>query len=264
MGRPVALVTGASAGIGLVFAERLAQSGHDLIAVARRADRLEALAARLGSEHGAAVEVLVADLATAAGVDAVAAHAAARAPEVVVNNAGFGGYRRFAELDPAVADQLLQVHVRAIVQVTRAVLPGMLERGRGAIVNVASLLAFSAAAPPGNFMPARVVYASAKAFMVAFTQLLATELSGTPVRVQVCLPGIVKTEFHEVQGIDTSRMPPRMTPEDIVTASLRALELGEVICAPAVEDTGVFKTVADAQLAIMANATKASLAKRYG
>jgi short-subunit dehydrogenase len=262
MPRPVALITGASAGIGQSFAEQLAGSGHDLIVVARRRERLEALARRLTEAHGATVEVLAADLATPAGVDAVAARAAGPL-DLLVNNAGFGGYRPFVELDPRVADDLLSVHVRAVVQVTRAALPGMVQRGRGDIINVASLLAYSGAAPSGGFMPFRAVYAGAKAFQLAFTQVLATELVETKVRVQVCMPGVVKTEFHEIQGFDTSKMPPRMVPDDIVRAALAGLEKGEVVCVPALEDTGVLKQIEAAQSAALAVGRVPGLASRY-
>ena len=263
MSRPLALVTGASAGIGLSFAERLAREGHDLIIVARRRERLEALAHRLSAEHGANVNVLPADLGTSAGIEAVAGLAVEAPLDLVINNAGFGAYRRFVELDPSLADELLSVHVRAVMQVTRAALPGMLARGRGGIVNIASLLSLSGTVPSGNMLPFRAVYAGAKAFLLAFTQVLAGELEGLPVRVQVCLPGLVKTEFHEVQGFDTSKMPPRMAPEDIVQASLKALGEGEVVCVPALEDPNGFRTVGEAQRAVLGVAQKPTLALRY-
>jgi len=263
MARPIALVTGASAGIGQSFAVELASRGHDLVVVARRRDRLDALAQRLTAQHRADVQVLVADLATAAGVDAVAARAADTPLDLVVNNAGFGGYRPFVELDPRVADDLLSVHVRAVVQVTRAALPGMVKRASGGIINVASLLALSGSAPAGNFMPFRAVYAGAKAFLMTFTQILAAELAETKVRVQVCLPGIVKTEFHEVQGIDTSRMPPRMDPDDVARASLAALAKGEVVCVPALEDPGALQKLDEAQRAVLSFARTPELASRY-
>ena len=263
MSRPLALVTGASAGIGKAFSERLARDGYDLIVTARRQDRLDDLAARLHAEFGAAVEVLVADLAKPDGVSAVCAAVAQRPFDLVVNNAGFGAYRPFAELDPQVADDLLSVHIRAVVQVTRAALPGMLAQNRGSIVNVASLLALSSSIPPGGFLPARAVYAGAKSFLLAFSQIVAGELASTNVRVQVCLPGIVKTEFHEVQGMDTSRMPPRMPPEDVVTASLAALGRNEAVCVPALEDAALLRTVEESQRAVLASTSKATLAKRY-
>lgn len=263
MSRPLALVTGASAGIGQAFAEQLAASGHDLIVVARRRDRLDPLAARLRDAHGAQTEVLVADLATAPGVDAVAARAAAAPLELLINNAGFGGYRRFLDLDPQVADGLLAIHVRAVVQVTRAALPGMLARGRGGVITVASLLSLSGAAPPNNFLPQRAVYGAAKAFQLTFTQLLATELAGTPLRVQVCLPGLVKTEFHEVQGMDTSKMPPRMSPDDVARAALSGLAQGEVVCVPGMEDTSPLRQIEEAQRGALAASRSVDLASRY-
>jgi short-subunit dehydrogenase len=263
MSRPLALVTGASAGIGQSFAEQLARSGHDLVIVARRRDRLEALAARLGAEHRAAVEVVVADLATSAGIDTVAAGVRALPLDLVVNNAGFGGYRPFVELAPKVADELVSVHINAAVQLTRAALTGMVARDRGAVVNVASLLAYSGTVPTKDFLPYRAVYAGAKAFLLVFTQTLAGELTGSNVRVQVCLPGLVKTEFHEVQGFDTSKMPPRMAPDDVVRASLAGLTLGEVVCVPALEDAGAVARVDEAQRAVLPAARTPSLASRY-
>ncbi len=261
MPRPLALVTGASAGIGQSFAVELAQAGHDLIVVARRRERLEPLARRLSAAHQAQVEVLVADLATPAGVDAVAARAAETPLDLLVNNAGFGGYRKFVELDPKVADDLLSVHVRAVVQVSRTALPGMVVRKRGGIINVASLLAFSGTVTE-SFLPARAVYAGAKAFLVTFTEVLANELRETGVRVQVCLPGVVATEFHEVQGMDLSKVP-RMSPDDVARASLAGLRLGEVVCVPGMEDASPLQKIAEAQQAALANARSTAPASRY-
>ncbi|HXU65521.1 MAG TPA: SDR family NAD(P)-dependent oxidoreductase [Polyangia bacterium] len=263
MAKPLALVTGASAGIGQSFAEQLAAAGHDLIVVARRRDRLEALAARLREAHGTQTEVLVADLGSPAGVDAVAARAAQAPLELLVNNAGFGGYRPFVDLDPKVADELLSIHIRAVVQVTRAALPGMVARGKGGVITVASLLSLSGAAPPNAPLPQRVVYAGAKAFQLTFTQVLAAELAGTPVRVSVCLPGVVKTEFHEVQGIDTSKMPPRMVPEDVARAALAGLAKGELVSVPGLEDTSALRQIDDAQRTALSAARNVEIASRY-
>jgi short-subunit dehydrogenase len=251
MSRPLALVTGASAGIGQSFATELAQAGHDLIVVARRRERLEALAERLGSAHEAKVEILVADLATPAGVDAVAARAAEAPLELLINNAGFGGYRRFLELDPKIADELLAVNIRAVVQVSRAALPGMVARKGGAVINVSSLLAFSGTSTDA-FFPPRAVYAGAKAFIVTFTEILANELAETGVRVQVCLPGVVATEFHEVQGMDLSKLP-RMSADDVARASLAGLRLGEVVCVPGMEDASPLQKITEAERAALTN-----------
>ena len=170
--RPLALVTGASSGIGAAFAERLARDGHDLILVARRRDRLETLAERLRYEAGAEARPLAADLADAEGLSQVEAHIAGdERLALLVNNAGFGGYRPFVEVEPKVVDELIAVHVRAVARLTRAAVPGMVRRGKGAVINVASLLALSGALPP-NPLPYRAVYAGAKAFILAFTEAL--------------------------------------------------------------------------------------------
>jgi short-subunit dehydrogenase len=261
MPRPLALVTGASAGIGQSYAVELARTGHDLIVVARRRERLEALAQRLSAAHQAQVEVMVADLTTPAGVDAVAGRAAAAPLDLLINNAGFGGYRKFVELDPKVADDLLSVHVRAVVQVTRAALPGMIVRQQGGIINVSSLLSVSGAATD-SFFPARAVYAGAKAFLLTFTQILAGELAGTGVRANVCLSGVVATEFHEVQGMDLSKMP-RMTADDAARASLAGLRLGEVVTVPPLEDASALAKLAEAERAVLSTSRSTTAAARY-
>src|SRR5215467_2308453 len=138
-----AMVTGASSGIGLAYAERLAAAGHDLVVVARREERLRELAARLEADHGVAVETLTADLGRPADVQRVCAEIGSRELDLLVNNAGLAHYMPFAELPPAQAEELVHVNVLAPVLLTRAAVTGMVDRGRGSIVNVASLLAFS-------------------------------------------------------------------------------------------------------------------------
>ncbi|MBV8764570.1 MAG: SDR family oxidoreductase [Hyphomicrobiales bacterium] len=263
-GRPRALVTGASAGIGMAFAEHLAQMGHDLLLVARRRDRLEGLAQRLRGETGIEAEVVCADLTDPTEVSEVEARIAGDgALRLLVNNAGFGGYQPFASIAPKVIDDLVAVHTRAVARLTRAALPGMIERGNGAIINIASLLALSGTLPPAP-LPYRATYAGAKAFMLAFTQALAGELVGTGVRIQVCLPGRVATEFHAVQGIDTSKLPPTMSADDVVKASLAGLAQGEIVCVPALEDVALLSRLAEAQVAVLqAAAWQPVLAGRY-
>jgi len=263
MPRPVALVTGASSGIGQAFAERLAHDGYNLIVVARRRDRLEALAKRLGAAHKTDVSVMVADLSTAAGIAAVSVRAASEPLDLLINNAGFGGYGPFLELDPTVAEELIAVHIRAVVRVTRAALPGMIARNAGGIINVSSLLAVSGSALPGNPMPLRAVYGGAKAFLLTFTQLLSEELADTEVRVQVCLPGIVKTEFHEVQWLDTTKIPPRMKPDDVAQASLKALAKNEVVCVPPLNDLTTLQRLDEAQRTLLKAVLTPDLAARY-
>jgi short-subunit dehydrogenase len=257
MSDQLALVTGATSGIGKAFAERLASDGFDLVVVGRREERLAAFAA----EHtGVAVETVVADLSTDAGVATVAAIAASRPLTLLVNNAGVAHYMPLAELSPERASELVHVKTVAPVLLTRAALPGMLERGEGTIVAIAGMIAFSGPAP-ATVMPRRAIYGGALAGLVAMSQLLAAELEDTPIRVQVVCPGIVATEFHEVQGLDMSALP-RMTAEDVVTASLRGLELGEVVTAPGVEDASLLDAVFAADLAAF-GAQSAQLAGRY-
>ena len=260
----IALVTGASSGIGEAFAERLARDGHDVIVTARRADRLEALAGRLHAEQGVRVEAVPADLGKPQDLKMLEERSAD--VDLLVNNAGFGGYKPFLELDPDVGEALINVHIMATVRLSHAALPGMVRRGAGAIVNVASMLAFSGSIATGP-LPKRATYAAAKSFVVTFTQLLAGELEGTGVRAMVCCPGVVATEFHTVQGMDFSHMP-RMSSEDIVTAAMAGLEAGEVVCLPTVEDVSLFEDVSAAQRALFerpreAGADPTKIASRY-
>ena len=258
-----ALVTGASSGIGAVFAERLAREGYDLVVVARRRERLETLAALLRDEAKVEVEVLAADLTRREERARVErAIASDERLELLVNNAGAGRYRPFVELDPDVAEEILQLEAVTPMRLTRAALPGMVARGRGGVINVASLLAFSGPIPPGQGMPHRACYASGKSFTVTFTQTLAHELSGTGVRVMVCCPGIVATEFHTVQGMDLSRLP-RMRAEDVVQAALAGFALGETICVPALEDASALERLIDDEKALLGAAQKTEIASRY-
>lgn len=251
------LVTGASSGIGWAFAERLAADGYDLVVVGRRLDRLEELAASLSHVK---VRALAADLSTDAGVDAVAEVCAAEPLTMLVNNAGVAHYMPLADLPADKARELVHVKVVAPTMLTRAAVSGMQARAEGTIINVAGMIAFSGPAPPAQ-MPRRAVYAGSLAHLVAMSQTLHAELEGTGVRVQVLCPGVVATEFHERQGLDLSAVP-RMTAQDVVTASLRGLELGEVVCAPGVEDAGLLEAVFQADLAAFAGQSP-KLAARY-
>ncbi len=262
--RPLALVTGASSGIGQALAERLARDGHDLIVVARRRERLEALAERLAAETGAIVEVLAADLTRDDDVAAVERRIAGEPRlSLLVNNAGFSGYGPFTEVDPETLRAVIAIHAVTPMRLTRAALPGMLARGSGAIVNVASLLSLSGPVPLR--MGGRATYTGAKSFQLVFTQSLAQELEGSGVRAMVCLPGMVESEFH---GITTGNRPPGMPPlmssEDVATAIVAGLARGEVVCVPGLEDDSVFEELAELQRAALAGGNMSGqLAARY-
>jgi uncharacterized protein len=221
-----ALITGASAGLGAEFARQLAAAGTDLILVARRRDRLDGLAGELGEKHKVRVEVLAADLGTDEGVGRVERRIAeVGALDLLVNNAGFGGRGGFTAREVSDHMAMVDVHVAATVRLTRAAVPGMIARGRGAVVNVASVAAFS---PFSGAM-----YSGTKAFLVMFSENLAAELRTTGVVVQALCPGMTHTEFHETIGMDKSVVPPAfwMTADKVVRTSLRRIGRGTV-CIP--------------------------------
>ncbi|MDP9238203.1 MAG: SDR family oxidoreductase [Chloroflexota bacterium] len=257
-----AIVTGASSGIGEAFAERLARDGYDVIIVARRRDRLEALAKRLGEQTGRRIDVLASDLTDPEGLQAAERAIEEQALDLLVNCAGFGGYMPFVELPPDRAEELIRLHIVAITRLTRAALPAMIARGVGAIVNVSSLLAFSASLPSPP-MPQRAVYAGAKSYINTFTEILANELAGSGVQAQVLCPGLVQTEFHDVRGLNSSGLPPAMAPEDVVQASLAGLRLGEVTCIPALEDTSSLARLAEDRSRLVQVARTTEIASRY-
>jgi len=223
-----ALVTGASSGIGETFARRLAARGDDLVLVARREDRLRALADDLASS-GVDVEVLVADLTTEEGLTAVEHRltSATEPVDLLVNNAGFGTSGPFAEMALERELEMVELNVVALVRLTRAALDAMVERGAGAIVNVSSLASFQA-------LPRTAVYAATKAFVTSFTEALAEEGRGSGVRLQALCPGMTRTEFHAVGSWDVDWLPgiAWQSSEKVVDASLAALESGRVVVIP--------------------------------
>jgi uncharacterized protein len=257
----LAMVTGASSGIGEAYADRLAADGWDLVLVARRRERLEAVAARLVGEHGVEARVLVADLADPVQLAALCAEAATLPIGMLVNNAALAHYRPFAELPAELAEELVELNVLAPVLLTRAVVTGMVERGAGSIVNVASLLAYSGSWVGGP-QPQRAVYAASKSFLVTFTQILAGELLESGVVVQVVCPGVVRTEFHTRQGMDMSALP-RMEPQDVVAASLHDLERGVVVSIPGAEDLAPLERIEAAEAELRGSTLKVEIASRY-
>jgi uncharacterized protein len=256
-------VTGASSGVGEAFAARLAAEGWDLHITARRGDRLRALARQLTDRHGVRVQVHPADLTDPGDLASLATAVTAAEPDLLVNNAGFAGYREFAHVDPQVVPDLIGVHVLAVTRLARAAMPAMIARGSGAIINVSSLLAYSGPVPPQP-LPHRATYAAAKAFQVTFTQALAGELAGTGVQVQACCPGLIDTEFHALAGFDLTATPlPVMQPDEVVSAALAGLRTGEVICVPGLGDPSMIDAVSQAQRALLMTAVSSPLAERY-
>ncbi|ACZ89228.1 SDR family NAD(P)-dependent oxidoreductase [Streptosporangium roseum] len=220
---PTALITGATAGIGAAFARRLAADGFSLVLVARDEKRLTSSAESLRLRYGVEVEVLPADLAAEEGLTAVEARLR-EGVDLLVNNAGFGHPGAF--LDVPVADELrmLKVHCEAVLRLTLAALPGMRERDRGAVVNVASVAAFFT----------RGTYSASKAWVVNFSESIASELTGTRVRVMALCPGFVRTEFHDRASMDVSGIPRFLwlSADDVVDEAMRDLARGRRVSIP--------------------------------
>ncbi|MEV7865162.1 SDR family oxidoreductase [Streptomyces sp. NPDC088124] len=221
-----ALITGSTAGIGAAFARRLAADGHNLVLVARDTERLRDQATELHDLHGIEAEVLTADLSTDAGIEAVEKRLSDRihAVDLLVNNAGFGSKGRF--LDVSMEDELtmLKVHCEAVLRLTSAGVSGMRTRGRGGVVNVASVAAF---------LP-RGTYGASKAWVVQFTQGAARDLAGTGVRLMALCPGFTRTEFHDRAGMGTDNIPGWMwlDADKLVAAALADLARGKTVSVP--------------------------------
>ena len=221
MNRPTALVTGASVGIGSAFARRLAERGHELVLVARDRQRLEALAKELEAERETSVEVLPADLTIGAELATVETRCAdtGRPVDVLVNNAGFGSFGRFHELDIETETREVELNVLALVRLTHVAARAMVARGTGGILNVSSLAGFQ----PGPF---NAVYAASKAFVTSFTESVHEELKGTGVRVTALCPGFTRTEFQERANAPAHRVPSFLwqTADDVASAGLKGLD----------------------------------------
>jgi short-subunit dehydrogenase len=226
-----ALVTGASSGIGSAFAGALAARGLDVVLVARSGARLEELAGRLAAAHGVRAEVVVADLGRPDAVEQVRAEVERRGLtiDVLVNNAGFATRGPFEALDPARDHEEVAVNVSAVVDLAHAFLPGMVARGRGTMVNVASTGAFQP-------VPWMAVYGASKAFVLSFSEALAEEYRGRGVRVLALCPGATETGFFDVVGRDTAVGDLR-TPEQVVATALRALERGRPVAVDGFRNT---------------------------
>lgn len=227
MPRPVALITGPTSGIGAGYARRYARDGYDLVLVARDVDRLNKLASELKGRAGS-VEVLPADLADGAGRDKVCERLA-RGVRVLVNNAGFATSGDFWTADPALLQAQLDVNVTAVMHLTRAALPPMLDAGAGTVINIASV---------AGLVPGRgSTYSASKAWVISFSEGLSVGLQGTGVGVHAVCPGYVHTEFHARAGIDVAKSPSFMWLEvdDVVNQSLADIARGKVISIPSLQ-----------------------------
>lgn len=223
MPAPKAFITGASAGLGAAFARALASRGYDLVLLARRTDRLRALADTLTAMHAVRCEIMTADLSRVDDIRKTADHIRRMEKlDVLVNNAGFGTIGCFADVPFEKSMQMFHLHAEAPVELTHAALPGMLPRKRGAVINVSSTAAFV-------FTPGNVMYDATKAFLAAFSENLLQEVRAAGIKIQALCPGFTQTEFHEVgdfKDFDRSVIPKAlwMSADDVVSLSLEALE----------------------------------------
>lgn len=254
--RKTAVVTGASSGIGAVYAERLAQRGYDLVLVARRADRLQTLADSIETTHGVRVKALVADLASEAGQASVADILSGNpAVSILVNNAGIARLAPVAgsPLDDSLSQ--ISLNITALTRLTHAALPGMKARNEGLIINVASALAL-------HTLPFSSVYSGTKAFVLAFSRGLQQELAENAVKVQVVLPAATATEVWDNSGVPLSALDPQtvMQTDHMVDAALRALDLGEEFTMPSLADMEAFERFDAARLALFSTAQTGKVA----
>jgi short-subunit dehydrogenase len=226
--RPLAIVTGASAGIGRELARILAREGHDLVLVARREAQLTELAEELKTRYDAASTIAAVDLAAPDAAEEVMAVLAGRAVDVLVNNAGFGGVGAFSTRSRDDDMRMVAVNVVALTDLTKLVVPRMVQRRRGRVLNVASTAAFQ----PGPFM---AVYYATKAFVLSLSQALAEELSGTGVTVTCLCPGPTESEFHAIAGTDAQPLtatPLTMSARSVAEAGYRAMMRGKLVEIP--------------------------------
>jgi Short-chain dehydrogenases of various substrate s pecificities len=255
-----ALITGASSGIGAIYAERLARRGHDLILVARNRARLEALARRITDDTGRSVEIVTADLGQAADVRRIEEILRTDASiTTLVNNAGFGGAAPLLESDVDTMQAMIELNVTALTRLTYAAAPAFVARGEGTIINIASVVAVAPEILNG-------VYGGTKAFVLAFTQSLQHELAGKGVRIQAVLPGATRTEFWDTAGQPVENLPQSivMSGDDLVDAALAGLDQGEVMTVPSLPDVADWNTFEAARAALGPNLSRDQPAARYG
>ena len=254
-----ALVTGASSGIGAIYADRLARRGHDLVLVARSRDKLDALARRIADETGRGVETVAADLndkADLKGVEDILREN--QSITTLVNNAGFGAAAPLLAADVEQMAAMISLNVTALTRLTYAAAPAFVARGGGTIINVSSIAAISPEALNG-------VYGGTKAFVLALSQSLHKELAERNIRIQAVLPGVTETGFWDVAGVPMSKLPSGwiMTADAMVDAALVGLDQGELVTIPALPDAADWNAYEAARQKMAPNLSRNTPASRY-
>lgn len=241
-----AVVTGASSGIGVAYAERMAERGYSLILVARRRNRLEEIAGKIQAKTKCAIEIVTADLGDATDLSRVEALLTKREDiDILINNAGLGALGPASKVPAAALENLIKINVLALTRLTHAALPGFLGRNSGTIINIASIIALMPT-------PSGAGYSGTKGYVLNFTRSLQMELAKTGVTVQAVLPGPVRTEFFEASGLTEAPFPDElfMSAEELVDTALTALDQGELVCFPSLENISAWTTYEDARIAL--------------
>jgi short-subunit dehydrogenase len=255
----LAVITGASSGIGAIYADRLARRGYDILLVARNQKRMGELAERLTKETGRDVDILVAELTDSK--DLAKLEQILREDSrvtLLVNNAGVAATTPLVNSDVTAMSQMIALNVEALTRLTYAVVPALVKRGAGAIVNIASIVAVAPELLNG-------VYGGTKAFVLGFSQSLRHELANTGVKVQVVLPGATATDFWKKAGKPVEDLPREivMTAGDMVDAALAGFDQGEFVTLPALPDAGQWESYEAARQALMPNLSRSEPAARY-
>jgi short-subunit dehydrogenase len=254
-----ALITGASSGIGAVYADRLARLGYDLILVARRADKLRTLAQDITNRTGRSVETITADLTTPADLAKVETVLKSDASiTLLVNNAGVGATAPLLQSGIGEMDRMITLNVNVLTHLAYAVAPAFVARGNGTIINIASVVALAPELLNG-------VYGGSKAFVLAFSQSLQHELTDKGVRVQAVLPGATATDFWDLAGLPVQHLPQEkvMSAQDMVDAALAGLAQGELVTIPALPDVADWNSFERARKALAPGLSLAAPALRY-
>jgi len=253
-----ALITGASSGIGAVYARRLAARGYNLILVARRAEKLSALAGELEQANGIAVRSLAADLTAEAGIASIEQVLRDEAIALLINNAGMGPFATTANMSDADAAATLTLNVTTLMRLTRAVLPGMRARKSGTVVNIGSVMGFFPS-------PMSALYSATKAFVLTFSRGVAEEARADGVLVQAVLPAGTVTDFYETAGVSIANFDASvfMTAEQLVDAGLAGMDRGEQVTLPSVYDEDLWTSYDAARATLFAGTQNGQPAPRY-
>ena len=254
-----ALITGASSGIGATYAQRLAKRGYDLLLVARDLERLQALASKLSEESGVRVETLKADLTNSADLQIVEQRLRSdSAISLLVNNAGVAVNGTLAESSTEKTNALIQLNIVALTQLSAAAASAFSAAGRGAIINIASVVALL----PEMF---NAVYSASKAYVLSLTQTLHGEVGKRGVQVQAVLPGVTRTEIWERSGMDASALPPEMIMEvgEMVDAALAGFDQAELVTIPSLPDSADWQALVAARTKLGPNLSRNQAAARY-